>query len=173
MGIWSGLYACFLRILPVVLVCISAGVLASDRSAGAEEVEFLDAGIEGLLFPGSRLLDPGMHVHACGDAVDLYVTEKVSLLGNTAVAVRKAYLDAARRIVSFSGGTGGSRTQEVEYTETSRNRETVRSGIRHLVQASGVVAGLRIAARATDGNSARMVFVLPVSDSHPTADCLP
>ena len=153
-----------------MLACFTAGLSAS---AGAEDIELFGSGIEGVLSPGSRLLRLGMHVHDCGDATDIYVTERVPSVGNAAMATRRARLGAVRTIAAFVDGTTGAREQEVVRTETLEGGESVRARIRDRIEVSGVVAGLRTAARVTDGASTRMVFVLPLTGPNPTADCPP
>ena len=160
-----------MRCLVGVLACFAAGALPA--SASAQDIELLDFGVAGVLSPGSRLLRPGMHVHECGDAIDIYVTERVPLMGNAAMASRRARLGAVRTIASFVDGTTGAREQDVERTETLEGGESVRARIRNRIEVSGVVTGLWTAARVADGASLRMVFVLPLSGLHPTADCSP
>ena len=154
-----------------VLVWLAVGTLpawTTDR-----EIEFLDFDLGDVLAPESPLLRPGMHVHDCGDALDVYVTERVPLIGGIRVASRRASLRAYRTLAAFVYGTVGSREQETVYAETSAGGEAVGMSIRNRVSAAGVVAGLRPAARVLDGESLLMVFVLPLSGAHPTADCPP
>ena len=132
-----------------MLACYATAALPA--SAGAEDIELLDSGTESVLSPGSRFLRPGMHVHDCGDAIDIYVTERVPSMGNAAMASRRAGLEAVRTIASLVDGTSGAREQEVERTETLEGEESVRARIRNRLEVSGVVTGLRTAARVTDG----------------------
>ena len=154
-----------------VLTCFA--VEMQPLSAGAQDVELLGSGLESVLSPGSRLLRPGIHVHDCGDTIDLYVTEKVSLMSNTAMAARKARLGAIQTLIAFVDGSKGTREQDVARAETLEGGEAVSMSVRHRVKVSGAIARLRDAARVTDGTSSRMVFVLPLSRSFPTAVCPP
>ena len=137
------------------------------------DLDHLDFRLESVLAPGSPLLRPGMHVHECGDAVDVYVTERAALHGGVAMASRRARLQALRTIAKFAYGSGGSREQEVVYAESGTGAEAVGMRVRNRVQAAGVVSGLRPAARILHEESLLMVFVLPLSGAQPTANCLP
>ena len=139
----------------------------------AEQVELIDFELGSVLAPGSPLLRPGMHVHDCGDALDVYVTERVLLHGGISAASRRAILRARRTIATFAYGSVGSREQDVVYAQDGAGAEAVGMHVRNHVKAAGVVTGLRPVARILDGESLRVVFVLPLSGSRPTADCTP
>ena len=98
-----------------MLVCFVAGALFA--SAGAGDIELLGSDFDSVLSPGSRFLRSGMHVHECGDAVDIYVTERVPLRGGAATASRRARIGALRTLASFAHGSTGAREQDVTSTE--------------------------------------------------------
>ena len=154
-------------------IWLAAGAMPAWADDGG--VEYLDFPLEDLLTPGSPLLRPGMHVHDCGEALDVYVTERVPLHGGITLASRRATLHAYRTIAKFAYGSGGSREQDVVYAESGAGAEVVGTRVRNRVTATGVVSGLRPAARLRDpdGESLLMVFVLPLSGAQPTADCPP
>ena len=160
------------RQLVGVLVWLALGAVPASADGG--EIEFIDLELGHVLAPGSPLLRPGMHVHDCGDdTVDVYVTARVPFHGGIAVASRRATLRAFRTLSAFAYGSVGSRQQESAHVETPAGTEAVGRRIRNRVSTAGVVAGLRPAARVLEDESLLMVFVLPLSGSAPTADCLP
>ena len=156
-----------------MIVWLAVGALPASATAG--EIELFDFSLPNVLAPPSRLLQPGMHVHDCGDALDVYVTERVPLRGSMTVASRKARLQAFRTLAAFAYGRVGTREQDVTFTEseTLGGEESASMSIRDRVETTGIVAGLQLAARILYEDSLLMVFVLPLSGEHPTADCLP